>query len=512
MTAVTERYLQCMLLVACVLVLILDLATPVSCQGGCVPPLVTPGYMDPITITNGSWTPTTSVTVKIDERYLLWGSTVVNRIQAGEVKWNSPLTCSGVSFNDFETVVFNQDDYANPPPFHHHYWFVAVPAPNPDGSPRNGETQSFTGSGGRVWGAITRIHPNIAFNPQSSDPSLFNYFGSHETGHTFNLKDCLSTTSPACATGHLNIMSGNGSTAFNETGPNACDFNAVAKIYCPSTPTPTPTPTPDWPWPDPYHPTDPETCENGGWYWNFSNSTCNPDPADATCGSTHCAPYVIPLDGGDCNSADDYCAFPYGCPPGTVDGGRGCCCFPTPVLIDVSGNGFSLTDAYNGVMFDMGGDGKKEPVAWTTADNDDAWLVLDRNGNGQIDSAKEMFGNFTDQPHATTRLNGFVALAEFDLPENGGNGDGLIQKNDAVFSSLLLWQDVNQNGVSERAELHTLKQLGFKTIELDFKESKRTDQYGNEFKYRAKVKDNNDAQMGRWAWDVILKANPPMRR
>jgi len=512
MTAVTERYLQCMLLVACVLVLSLDLATPVSCQGGCVPPLVTPGYMDPITITNGSWTPTTSVTVKIDERYFLWGTTVVNRIHDGEVKWNSPLTCSGVSFHDFEAVVFNQDNYANPPPFHHHYWFVAVPAPNPDGSPRNGETQSFTGSGGRVWGAITRIHPNIAFNPQSSDPSLFNYFGSHETGHTFNLKDCLSTTSPACATGHLNIMSGNGSTAFNETGPNACDFNAVAKIYCPSTPTPTPTPTPDWPWPDPYPPTDPETCENGGWYWNFSNSTCNPDPADATCGSTHCAPYVIPLDGGDCNSADDYCAFPYGCPPGTVDGGRGCCCFPTPVLIDVSGNGFSLTDAYNGVMFDMGGDGKKEPVAWTTADNDDAWLVLDRNGNGQIDSAKEMFGNFTDQPHATTRLNGFVALAEFDLPENGGNGDGLIQKNDAVFSSLLLWQDVNQNGVSERAELHTLKQLGFKTIELDFKESKRTDQYGNEFKYRAKVKDNNDAQMGRWAWDVILKANPPMRR
>jgi len=51
MTAVTERYLQCMLLVACVLVLSLDLATPVSCQGGCVPPLVTPGYMKPITIT-----------------------------------------------------------------------------------------------------------------------------------------------------------------------------------------------------------------------------------------------------------------------------------------------------------------------------------------------------------------------------------------------------------------------------------------------------------------------------
>lgn len=65
MTAVTERYLQCMLLVACVLVQSLDLATPVSCQGGCVPPLVTPGYMNPITITIGSSESSTSVTVKL---------------------------------------------------------------------------------------------------------------------------------------------------------------------------------------------------------------------------------------------------------------------------------------------------------------------------------------------------------------------------------------------------------------------------------------------------------------
>jgi len=163
-------------------------------------------------------------------------------------------------------------------------------------------------------------------------------------------------------------------------------------------------------------------------------------------------------------------------------------------------------------MFDMGGDGKKEPVAWTTTDNDDAWLVLDRNGNGQIDSAKEMFGNFTHQPHATTRLNGFVALAEFDRTDNGGNGDGKITSVDSVFANLRLWQDKNRNGVSEQSELYTLSALNIATLELDYKESKKSDANGNRFSYRAKVKDTQGNQIGRWAWDVTLSANPPSRR
>lgn len=228
-----------------------------------------------------------------------------------------------------------------------------------------------------------------------------------------------------------------------------------------------------------------EECESYGNYWNPISDMCQADPPPP------------------CNDLPEVCD----------EGGWSfdwCVCVPyySPVLVDLSGNGFDLTNAEQGVNFDLNNIGASERIAWTVLNSDDAWLALDRNGNGAIDDGSELFGDTTPQsaPVIGEKKNGFRALAEYDKAINGGNEDGAIDAMDAIYSSLRLWQDVNHNGISESSELHSLASSNVVGLDLNYKSSKRTDQYGNEFRFRAKVKAKDGT--GRWAWDVFLVKAP----
>lgn len=177
----------------------------------------------------------------------------------------------------------------------------------------------------------------------------------------------------------------------------------------------------------------------------------------------------------------------------------------SPIIIDTSGNGYRLTSAANGVLFDISGAGTPIRLGWTQPGSGNAFLVLPQ-ADGTVINGQQLFGNFTPQP-PSARPNGYAALAVYDQADHGGNGDGVIDQNDEIFSSLRLWLDDNHDGVCQPEELHTLPQLGVFSISLDYSFSERTDDFGNLFRYRARVNQGiqkDGDPVDRKAYDVFF--------
>jgi Ca2+-binding RTX toxin-like protein len=127
-----------------------------------------------------------------------------------------------------------------------------------------------------------------------------------------------------------------------------------------------------------------------------------------------------------------------------------------PVVFDLDGDGLELVASVDSsVYFDMDLDGIGDRTGWVGAD--DAMLVLDRNGNGTVDDAREI--SFTDFVEgAQTDLEGLVA---FD-----SNQDGVLDAADERFFEFRVWRDLDQDGVSDAGELLTWDQAGISSLSL----------------------------------------------
>jgi hypothetical protein len=236
------------------------------------------------------------------------------------------------------------------------------------------------------------------------------------------------------------------------------------------------------------HPTGPATCAYNSPSYSGIVYNVTREPTVAFCYDVMCPTNIC----GDNVNHTGYVS------KGTTFPSTDCRAKNSPIIVDTKGDGIKLTSAAEGTRFDLNVNGKLEQTAWTQAGGNDAFLVLDRDGDGMIKNGSELFGDNTEQPPVWEK-HGFLALKVFDA-----NGDNRIDALDPVFNDLRLWIDANKDGRNAAGELKTLSAEGVESIELDYKVSGRTDTHGNAFRYRAKVRDTRGAQVGRWAWDVFL--------
>lgn len=178
-------------------------------------------------------------------------------------------------------------------------------------------------------------------------------------------------------------------------------------------------------------------------------------------------------------------------------------CSGSPIVIDTFGEGFHLTNVARGVPFRKHPSDPITRMSWTDPAYHNGWLARPNPDGSVTNLATNLFGNFSPQPPGKNP-NGYRALAYWAAQSGCGVVDHLDAQNcPAVWQQLRVWTDSNQDGIAQPAELHTLPELGVERISLNYRESPRTDQYGNQFRYVAGIDDKVGPKDNR-CYDVFL--------
>jgi len=168
---------------------------------------------------------------------------------------------------------------------------------------------------------------------------------------------------------------------------------------------------------------------------------------------------------------------PGGC--GEVDCSGGSSWNPDPLVLDLNGDGINTTGTNDMVWFDLDGNGAKDHITWTNPNTAEGFLWINLTGKNRVDNGSELLGIGTVLPDGTKAKDGFQALAVYDDPAQGGNGDGMIDSRDAVWNRLRVWIDANHNGICEPSEVFSLHKFGVEGVSLAAVSTTYVDGKGN---------------------------------